>query len=64
MLFTFGSLELESGAAAFTGLRDAIEELGNLGAPIHCRTVQRANHFYDGTRERLCDELVGWLQNV
>ena len=64
MLFTFGSLELESGAAAFTGLRDAIEELGNLGAPIHCTTVQRANHFYDGTRERLCDELVGWLQNA
>lgn len=61
-LFTFGSQELTSGNAAFSGLDAAIRQLAASASSIDVEVVAGADHFYSGHTPRLAKTLLDWPQ--
>lgn len=60
-LFTFGSLELESGNPAFTAVdRELVERAADAEAPLDIAVVAEADHFYAGCVSRLLRTLKKW----
>jgi hypothetical protein len=64
LLFVYGSVELEHGGIAFAGLPDAIRQTVAADARVACRTIQAADHFYNGKYAELGKEILGWLAGV
>ncbi|MBP85992.1 MAG: hypothetical protein CMJ64_04625 [Planctomycetaceae bacterium] len=60
-LFTYGSIELEQGGIAFAGLPDAIRGALADHAPVDCRTIPDADHFYSGKYDELGRAILDWL---
>ena len=64
ILFTYGGLELESGAAAFAGLPDVIRALPNIEAPVRIEVVPGADHIYSGQQTELGEILIEWIGSL
>ena len=66
LLFTFGSLELQHGGAAFTGLPADIAALEDSAEATawqpDVKVIEGADHHYRKTEQALGTELVGWLE--
>ena len=60
-LFTFGSIEVESGGIAFAELPDAISSATKVGGITEVVTVPKANHFYVGCEQALADIVHDWI---
>ena len=60
-LFVYGSIELEHGGVAFAGLPDAIRRALPDDAPVDCRTIVDADHFYTGKYDELASAILDWL---
>lgn len=64
LLFTFGGQELESGAAAFLRVPEAIQALPKISAPLRIEVVPGADHIYSGQHAFLGAILAEWLESL
>lgn len=62
-LFIYGAVELEEGGIAFAGLPEAIKNSVAKDAPVDVRTIDEADHFYNGKYDELNDTIVDWLDS-
>jgi dienelactone hydrolase len=63
-LFTFGSVELESGGVAFAGLPELLAALPPQQHPLDIVTIQKADHLYTGAHQALAEKVVEFVRRV
>ncbi len=61
-LYVFGEMELNSGAAAFTGMDNEIRQLAeSTPSSVEVAVVAQADHFYTGRQLALAAAITEWL---